>query len=140
MATATTKAQDQSPFSRALQAWVAELKRKEDKKSPFYEKVLAAKDVLTDEGGREACERCAKDLSQYIYELEKSRRKESKSLSILSKLQPFVEGLTRLMGMCHTLVQAAPFEVGIAFTGAQLVLQVRRPIEIKQSPGEYMYR
>jgi len=28
------------------------------------------------------------------------------------------------MGLCSTLVQAAPFEVGIAFAGAQLVLQL----------------
>ena len=116
--------QPNSPFSRALQQWVSELKRKEDKKSPFYEKVLAAQNALSGNSGSEECEKCARDLSDFIQELEMKRRKESKSLRLYSKLQPFIDTLTRLMGMCSTLVQAAPFEVGIAFTGAQLVLQL----------------
>lgn len=116
--------QPNSPFSRALQQWVSELKRKEDKKSPFYEKVLAAQNALSGNSGLEECEKCARDLSDFIQELEEKRRKESKSFRLCSKLQPFVDTLTQLMGMCSTLVQAAPFEVGIAFTGAQLVLHL----------------
>jgi hypothetical protein len=116
--------QPNSPFSRALQQWVSELKRKEDKKSPFYEKVLAAQNARSGNSGSEECEKCARDLSDFIQELEVKRRKESKSLQLCSKLQPFVDTLTQLMDMCSTLVQGAPFEVKIAFTGAQLVLQL----------------
>jgi hypothetical protein len=115
--------QPNKPFSRALQQWVSGLKRKEDK-SPFYEKVLAAQNAFVGNSGSEECEKCARDLSDFIQELEKKRRKESKSLRLCSKLQPFVDALTHLMGLCSTLIQAAPFEVGIAFVGAQLVLQL----------------
>jgi len=116
--------QPNRPFSRALQQWVSELKRKEDKKSLFYEKVLAAQNALSGNSGLEECEKCARHLSDFIQELEKKRRKESKSLRLCSTLQPFVDTLTQLMGMCSTLVQVAPLEIGIAFAGAQLVLHL----------------
>jgi hypothetical protein len=116
--------QPNSPFSRALQQWVSELKRKEDKKSPFYEKVFAAQNALSGNSGSEECEKRARDLSDFIRELEEKRRKGSKSLRLCLKLQPFVNTLTHLMGLCSNLIQAAPFEIGIAFVGAQLVLQL----------------
>ncbi|KAK0727703.1 hypothetical protein B0T26DRAFT_695426 [Lasiosphaeria miniovina] len=115
-----------APFARALREWVADLKESEDKKSPFYEKVLAA--GPEDDGSEPFNARdpqvCSKRLSEFIEKLQQTRRDESKYLRLCARLEPFVDGITRLIKIFGTLAQAAPFEVGIAFAGAQLVLQL----------------
>ena len=120
-----TPQQPETPFARALQQWVADLKRDEDKKSTFYKEVLSVQNAISSESrGSDECAKGAAGLANFIRDLEKKRRAESKSTGVATKLRPFVENLTKVMGLLSTVIQAAPFEVGIAFTGAQLVLHL----------------
>jgi hypothetical protein len=114
----------ETPFARALRQWKAELNRDEDKESPFYMQVLAAQNSLSTCNGQEECTRCARQLSDYIKQLETTKRDKSKFIRLCSKLEPFVDSITRWMKICSTMVQAAPFEVAIVFAGAQLILQL----------------
>ncbi|KAJ9602077.1 hypothetical protein H2200_013437 [Cladophialophora chaetospira] len=113
--------QPEKPFSGALRQWMSEVERK---KGPFYELVLAAQNTPSIRSGQEECTKWARDLSNYIEELQKRRRDESKFIQLCTKLEPFVNSIAQLMKICGTVAQAAPFEVGIAFAGAQIVLQL----------------
>ncbi|RYP81370.1 hypothetical protein DL770_005923 [Monosporascus sp. CRB-9-2] len=116
----------ETPFSRALRNWISEVERDQGKKTLFYERALAAQNDPTDSnsGREEGCAKCAKDLSDYIQGLQKTRKDDSRFLRLCSKLDPFVESISRLMTICGTLAQAAPFAVSIAFAGAQVILQL----------------
>lgn len=122
--TMSTASLPETPFARALRQWKAELKRSDDKESPFYKQVLAAENNLSTGNGQEECARCARQLSGYIQQLETAKRDKSKFVRLCSKLEPFVDSITRWMKICSTVVQAAPFEVAIVFAGAQLLLQL----------------
>ncbi|KAI1383098.1 uncharacterized protein F4822DRAFT_440780 [Hypoxylon trugodes] len=113
-----------SPFSRALQQWISELKRDEDKKTKFYEKVLATQNELQTTSESNQCERHAQDLSKYIEELQEKKRSKSRFIRLCSKLEPFISSLTNLMTICGEMSQSASPEVGIAFGAAKLVLQL----------------
>jgi hypothetical protein len=114
-----------TPFSAALRQWEADLKSSKDKGSPFLDRVVAArsKSSLAQNGGDDS-EKLAGDLSNYILELEQTRRKESRFTQLCAKLEPFVASIANLVKLCGPALQAAPFEVSLAFAGAQLILQL----------------
>jgi len=138
----------ESPFAGALRQWVDDLKRKEDRRSPFYQQVLVAvqeaelvgrspdeaDDVSHGDAGllrttaaaTEACDGGAQRLAAFVVDQEQKYRGESWALRLGERLEPFITNLSQLMKLCATLTQAAPFEVSIAFVGAQLVLHLAR--------------
>jgi hypothetical protein len=122
--TMAASAEQEHPFSRALDGFLGEMKKEEDKKSLFYQEVLSAKNAIIASNGPAQCHKSAEELTNFIASLEQKLRKESKLYWITTKLEPFVESLSKIMGLCAGLVQSAPLEVHIAFSGARLLLQV----------------
>ncbi len=119
----------ESQFAKALRLWLDDLKSKEDRRSPFYKEVLARVTITStasssSSSAMAACNGSPQQLTAFITEQEKKYRGESWALRLLERLEPFITNLTQLMTLCTTIVQAAPFEIGIAFVGAQLVLQL----------------
>lgn len=111
------------PFSQAIDQFLAELEKGADVKNPFVNEIRAAQQLLaaTTHDGEQPSKAAATDLKDFVQGLEAQKRTHSVRRA-LQRLTPFIEILSKLMGMCEHILQAAPFGVSIAFTGARIVL------------------
>lgn len=111
-----------SPLAEAIDEFLEEIKIR-DHKNPFCEKVLNSRAVLALKDDPQGVKQCENQLLESVKEL-KEQKQSTKTLKTLDTLSPFVDGLKNLIDACQTLLQAAPFAVGVAFTGASIFLKV----------------
>ncbi|OQE41742.1 hypothetical protein PENCOP_c004G00965 [Penicillium coprophilum] len=111
-----------SPLAQAIDEFLDDMKAR-DRKSPFYKEVLTSRSVLALNTDPRGVELCTKELRGFVKELEKQKG-SSKSLKGLGALGPFINGIVTLMDACSALVQASPFAVGVALSGARFVLKL----------------
>jgi hypothetical protein len=72
----------------------------------------------------------AKDLSNYISELELQHRKKSGIRKVFAFAQPLVEGLLQYTGAVDTMIQADPTFSALLYGGAKLILQVTQTLPL----------
>lgn len=116
--------QHETPFSQAIDQFLAELKEGDDAKNPFIKEIRATHQLMIKAGGGDdklQSQVAASDLKNFVQGLEE-QKKSHMTHRILQRLTPFIDNLSKLMGMCEELLQASPFGVSIAFTGARIVL------------------
>jgi hypothetical protein len=116
------------PFATAVHEVLEELKLKpkESEKNPFFKEL-----VNLDQQGASApagsgtlqSDDSANKLREFVQELDR-RRTAGHTYNILHRLSPFIDNLNGLMQICESLTQDAPFGVGIAFSGARVVLDL----------------
>src|ERR1700753_1171517 len=116
---------DTSPFTRALNSFISEMKRKEDRNSPFFKEVLSkiAEESLEKDLASQNTS-CEEQLTSFIQDLEQKQRKNSKTLWAADKLRPFMSGLYQYINICDLMIQAAPAAAVVLYGGARLVLQL----------------
>lgn len=115
-----------SPLAQAIDEFLDDMKAS-DRKSPFYKEVLTSRSVLALNANPRGVDLCTEELKGFVKELEE-QKSASKTLKTLGALAPFINGLVTLMDACSTLVQASPFAVGVALSGARFVLKVSSPM------------
>lgn len=110
------------PFSQAIDQFLAE-QEDADSKNPFINKIRTAQQLLatTTHDGEQQSKVAAIDLENFVQGLAAQKQTHSVRRT-LQRLTPFIGILSKLMGMCENILQAAPFGVSIAFTGARVVL------------------
>ena len=111
-----------NPFAVAIETFIADIKRNEDIRSPFYREVVAQAASASKDDGQSA--RCAEQLSVFIADLERKQKRESKTLWITDKLRPLVAGLNEYVQACDVIIQAAPSAAILLYGGARLVLHL----------------
>lgn len=111
-----------TPFAQAIDQFLAGLKEGADAKNPFVKEIRAAHQCLVQgDDGKDKSKVAAADLKNFVQDLEAQKRAHSHH-RVLQRLTPFMENLGKLMGLCEELLQASPFGVSVAFTGARVVL------------------
>ncbi|KAI0379653.1 hypothetical protein F5Y04DRAFT_282741 [Hypomontagnella monticulosa] len=99
---------------------------KDKEKNPFLAELIKAGDryqaAKTDDDDL-GSDTSLEKLREFIQQLE-TQKKASRGYRILHRLSPFLESLHNLMKICESATQEAPFGVGIAFSGARIVLQL----------------
>lgn len=114
--------QTRDPFSQAIDQFLTELKDGADVKNPFVKEVKVAQQrQMKGDDGKDQSKVAAADLKNFVQDLEVQKRAHPRH-RVLKRLTPFIDNLSKLMGMCESLLQAAPFGVSVAFTGARVVL------------------
>jgi hypothetical protein len=114
-----------SPFARAIDTFLSDIRGKEDVKSLFYREVLMQSSSLLLKGGnQEQSEICATNLSTFVAELDSQYRREHKTIWIMDKLRPLMTGLSKFSAAFDLLVQAGPKPLLVLYGGARLVLMV----------------
>lgn len=111
-----------SPLAEAIDEFLEEMKVR-DRKSRFYEEVLNSRAAMAVSEGQRGVKECAGRLEEFVKQIEQQKN-SSKTVKVLQKVAPFIDGLQNLMSACQTIIQASPFAVGVVFAGAQVVLGV----------------
>jgi hypothetical protein len=109
-------------FALAIESFIADIKREEDIKSPFYREVLAH--IYNGSSLDDQRKRSEESLAQFIQELSTKQKHSSKTIKISEKLRPFVSGLSQYTSACDVAVQAAPSAAVLLYSGARIVLQL----------------
>jgi uncharacterized protein (DUF2252 family) len=118
---------ERTPFARAIEQYLAEIKRDEDSKNPFYREVLTeASAVWHEKFDPEQTRKSAENLKSFVDKLQQKQRTQSRTLSVMRRLQPLVSGLNQYAAAMDVAIQACPSAVVILYAGARLVLQVKR--------------
>ncbi|KAI0099814.1 hypothetical protein GGR51DRAFT_564649 [Nemania sp. FL0031] len=115
----------------AIDEFLTELKEKhkQDTDNPFLQALVNSHaGTLRTENGLSQSEVSAEELQKSILELD-SRKRTRRHYRLLHRLSPFLEVLKGVLKKCEALVQAAPFGVAIAFTGARIVLEMALAVE-----------
>ncbi|KAJ8125497.1 hypothetical protein O1611_g8142 [Lasiodiplodia mahajangana] len=118
-------------LSTAIDEFLAELKQKykENTENPFLQALINSRvGTLRTENGLSQSEVSAEELHKSILELD-ARKRTKRSYRLLHRLSPFLEVLKGVLKKCEIFVQAAPFGVAIAFTGARIVLEMALTVE-----------
>jgi hypothetical protein len=112
-------------FARAIDSFLSDIKRNEDIKSPFYKEVLCelSRIALQDDSAQQN-EDAAQALSTFIQEMDRRKRRDSKTLRFGEKLRPLVTGLSQFTTVTDIAIQAGPKAAVVLYSGARLVLQV----------------
>lgn len=117
-------------FSEAINQFLAGLEKQDDAKNPFLRE-LKSKSQTTNKnkaaGSQSQVEASAADLRDFVQNSISQKRSE-RSVRFLGRLNPFIDGLTKLMSICENLLEAAPFGVSVAFAGARIVLELAQKI------------
>ncbi|KAL9080686.1 MAG: hypothetical protein Q9157_000573 [Trypethelium eluteriae] len=111
---------NRNPFAVAIDSFIADIKRNEDVRSPFYNEVI--KQASAKGNGLGA--HCAEQLSAFIIELEKKQKRDNKTLRITDKLRPLMAGLNEYAQACDIMIQAAPAAAVLLYGGVRLVLHL----------------
>ena len=115
---------ENKPFVQALEEFLFEVKRKEDTRTPFYQKVLSQLESSSLEDDPKWRVRCAEDLEAFVEDLEHKRRHGSKTFSILQRLKPLFSGLSLYTKSCDVAIQAGGAPACVLYGGARLVLDL----------------
>lgn len=115
-------------FAEAINEFLAELEKKDDAKNPFLREIKG-KSQTTDkvEGTKSQSQASAEHLRDFVQDNISQKRSEH-SIRILDRINPFIDSFTKLMSICERLLEAAPFGVSVAFTGARIVLELAQKI------------
>src|SRR5438046_10408621 len=83
----TVPAYQQNPFARAIDSVLSDGRRSEDLKSPFFKEVLSQLSTLAlHDGSITQSQKCASDLAAFIEDMDRRKRRDSKTLRIAEKL------------------------------------------------------
>jgi hypothetical protein len=113
-------------FAQAIDDFLSEIRDKEDHKSDFYKEVLtqASLSLANDDFSKDGKNRAEEGLSSFVQNLDTRYRKEQKTLKVMEKLRPLVDGLSQFTSAYDVLVQAGPTPLIILYGSARFVLQV----------------
>lgn len=122
----TVAVRQPSPLARAIEAYLVDIKRDEDVRSPFYREVLCqlSNIALHDDSAQQG-QLAAKALSAFIEDMDCRKRRDSKMIRFGERLRPLVTGLSQFTTVADIAIQASPTAAVILYSGARLVLQVR---------------
>lgn len=110
------------PFSQAIDQVLAELEEGADAKNPFLKEIKGVHQrLIKADDGKDQSMAAVDDLKKFVQDLEEQKQAHRRQ-RVLKRLTPFIESLSKLMGLCESLLEAAPFGVSVAFTGARVVL------------------
>lgn len=114
----------ETPFSRAIDDFLGELSAEDDPKNPFLRELKASRQQLAKTPGcKTQAQASAANLRDFMEDLQ-TQKSSGRGLRILARLEPFIDSLARVMGLCENMLSAAPFGVSIAFSGARIVLKL----------------
>lgn len=114
----------ETPFSRAIDDFLRELNAEDDPKNPFLRELKASHQQLVKTPGcKTQAQASAANLREFMEDLQ-TQKSSGRGLRILARLEPFIDSLARVMGLCENMLSAAPFGVSIAFSGARIVLRL----------------
>ncbi|KAI7772982.1 hypothetical protein LA080_012655 [Diaporthe eres] len=114
----------ETPFSRAIDDFLRELNAEDDPKNPFLRELKASRQHLAKTPGcKTQAQASAANLRDFMESLQ-TQKSSGRGLKILARLEPFIDSLARVMGLCENMLNAAPFGVSIAFSGARIVLRL----------------
>lgn len=114
----------ETPFSRAIDDFLAELNAEDDPKNPFLRELNASRQQLSQSPGcKSQAQASAANLRDFMQDLQ-TKKSSGRGLRILARLEPFIDTLGRVMGLCENMLSAAPFGVSVAFSGARIVLKL----------------
>lgn len=114
----------QTPFSRAIEGFLLELDAEDDPKNPFLRELKTSRQQLAKTPGcKTQSQTSAANLRDFMEDLQ-TKKSSGRGLRILTRLEPFIDSLSRVMGLCENMLSAAPFGVSIAFSGARIVLKL----------------
>lgn len=114
----------ETPFSRAIDDFLSELNAEDDPKNPFLRELKASHQQLAKTPGcKTQAQASAANLREFMEDLQ-AQKSSGLGLRILARLEPFIDSLARIMGLCENMLNAAPFGVSIAFSGARIVLRL----------------
>ncbi|KAL2277488.1 hypothetical protein FJTKL_15405 [Diaporthe vaccinii] len=114
----------ETPFSRAIDDFLRELNAEDDPKNPFLRELKASRQHLAKTPGcKTQAQASAANLRDFMESLQ-TQKSSGRGLKILARLEPFIDSLARVMGLCENMLSAAPFGVSIAFSGARIVLRL----------------
>ena len=112
------------PFAEAIDAFLLELKEKGDPKNPFFKALVSTqKQIPVVRNKVSQSDVSAEALRSFVEDLS-SQRLTSGGRRFLARVTPFMGSLHGLMKTCESLVQASPFGVSAAFTGARVVIEL----------------
>ncbi|CAI7657657.1 unnamed protein product [Penicillium glandicola] len=111
-----------SPLAQAIDEFLDDMKAR-DRKGPFYKEILTSRAILALNANPRGVDSCTEELKTYVKELEE-QKSTGKTSRALGALAPFINGLVTLMDACSTMIQASPFAVGVALSGARFVLKL----------------
>lgn len=113
-----------TPFSRAVDAFLMELNAEDDPKNPFLRELKVARQQLAKKPGcKSEAQAAAVSLKKSVEDLQ-TKKSSGRGLRILARVEPFIDSLAKVMALCENALNAAPFGVSIAFSGARIVLQL----------------
>lgn len=114
----------ETPFSRAIDDFLRELNAEDDPKNPFLRELKASRQQLAKTPGcKTQAQASAASLKDFM-ESQQIQKSSGRGMKILARLEPFIDSLARVMGLCENMLNAAPFGVSIAFSGARIVLRL----------------
>ncbi|KAF3762105.1 hypothetical protein M406DRAFT_76204 [Cryphonectria parasitica EP155] len=121
--------QAETPFSRAVNDFLSDLKKNDNTKNPFLKELIARhQPVAVVTGARTQTEASADGLREFVENLQTQKR-SARTYRILERLNPFINSLAKLMGVCENLLDTAPLGVSIAFAGARIVLELALQVQ-----------
>jgi hypothetical protein len=121
----TVAVRQPSPFARAIESFLADVRRSEEVKSPFYKEVLCnLSNIALHDDSAQQSQQAAKALSAFIEDMDCRKRRDSKMIRFGERLRPLVVGLSQFTAVADIAIQATPKAAVILYSGARLVLQV----------------
>lgn len=109
-------------FSRAVDDFLMELNAEDDPKNPFLRELKVAHQQLAKNPGcKSEAQAAALSLKKSVEKLQ-DKKSSGRGLRILARVEPFIDSLAKVMALCENALNAAPFGVSIAFSGARIVL------------------
>lgn len=119
----------ESPFSRAIDEFLVEMKQNDHEKNPFVKELTQQQARLVKTSDKTTQSQVsAETLRSFVAQLD-SQKRAGRGPRILARVGPFIDGLQKLMLACETVVQASPFGVNIAFAGARIVLELASKLQ-----------
>ncbi|KAG8160710.1 hypothetical protein KVR01_008974 [Diaporthe batatas] len=113
-----------TPFSRAIDDFLKELNAEDDSRNPFLAELRATRRELANNPGCKAeTQAAAAKLRGFMDDLQ-TQKSSGRGPRLLARLDPFIDSLSRVMGLCESVLNAAPFGVSVAFSGARVVLKL----------------
>lgn len=113
-----------TPFSRAIDDFLVELNAEDDPKNPFLRELNASRQQVSQSPGcKSQAQASAANLRDFMKDLQ-TQKSSGHGMRILARLDPFIDSLGRVMGLCENMLGAAPLGVSVAFSGARIVLKL----------------
>lgn len=113
-----------TPFSRAINDFLTELNAEDDSRNPFLRELKLSRQALANAPGcKSEAQASAAKLKDSMQDLQ-IQKSSGRGMKLLARVEPFIDSLSRVMGLCESMFNAAPFGVSVAFSGTRIVLKL----------------